>query len=855
MTQEFHLSVTPLGNDEYLVRTEEVAQGVPLAEEQVSWAVDEWLTQARQLMGDPLLNLLQTGMNATPAMEVTAGLSALGQQLYEALFQGTLRDSWISAQSIAQHRQDALRLRLGLKGSRLIRLPWEVMQGWNSLDAEKAALQNGSHRPLATGTDVVFSRYYTSLGMARMSLPPALEPGKPLRILMAIAAPDDRAHLNLHREVTQLQQELLTTSGATQNGSKALTEVQLKVLDQPSRERLTSELEQGQYHIFHFAGHSEASRNGGQIYLVNERTGLTEVLSGDDLAGLLVNNHIRMAVLNSCRGAYTATDAAEGDRSLAEALVSRGIPAVLAMADNIPDEVALHLSRLFYRNLKQGYPIDLSLSRARQGLISSYSSQQFYWALPVLYLHQAFDGYLMESDRPMVAPVDRRLHSLPAFRSPSDWITDSTALPRNGKGDRDAELIAQAVMGRDDLEDLGNLGDLGDLEELLATPRYDLEGSLEDDLTDDPEANAVARLISQLSATTPDLEEPLTAAEDESLLPEESPSIAELYDDLPEYPGDRPASSQPQALPLALTTYASAELAADEPRQSPTTPNPAIAPRHPSWLRLGLVAAGVVLALGVAWAGQNALTTLAERPTAEPTAANPDADLEGATTATGELAQVAIAEFGQGNLDVASEAVAELLNRGALQEAKAALDAVPNEHIDAATVSFLRGRLAWEFTKRDNTDYSPDDALRFWSSASAAANANPEYLNALGFAYYSDDRPLEAIETWCRSLTISQGGTAEPLPGAAATGIDCPLVQAAPDNPVVLDAYAGIAIASSQLAIESTGDRQLEFLELAQEIHQIVLSSDPVHFQTQALSKDWLWSEEAIQEWQTLVEL
>ena len=58
MTQEFHISVTPIGEDDYLVRTERVAPGVPLAEEQVTWPVDEWLAQASLLMNDPLQGLL-----------------------------------------------------------------------------------------------------------------------------------------------------------------------------------------------------------------------------------------------------------------------------------------------------------------------------------------------------------------------------------------------------------------------------------------------------------------------------------------------------------------------------------------------------------------------------------------------------------------------------------------------------------------------------------------------------------------------------------------------------------------------------------------------------------------------------
>ena len=59
MTQEFYISVTPVREDEYWIRTERVSPGVPLAEELVTWSVDDWLAQAGQLMHDPLLGLLR----------------------------------------------------------------------------------------------------------------------------------------------------------------------------------------------------------------------------------------------------------------------------------------------------------------------------------------------------------------------------------------------------------------------------------------------------------------------------------------------------------------------------------------------------------------------------------------------------------------------------------------------------------------------------------------------------------------------------------------------------------------------------------------------------------------------------
>ncbi|MEM6753878.1 MAG: CHAT domain-containing protein, partial [Cyanobacteria bacterium P01_C01_bin.38] len=389
MTQEFHISVTPVGQNDYLVRTEQVAPGVPLAEELVRWPVADWLTAAGSLMNDPLQSVLQgDAMALSACLEETnarnsVNLVALGQQLYNALFQGTLRDSWITAQGIAQNHQQVLRLRLGLKDTKLARLPWEVM--------------HQGDRPIATGPYIAFSRYQSGMSstsrMPSRNIPQFSNEGG-IKVLMVIASPADQVRLNLlKQEAIRLQAEL---ERKTQGGDH-LPEIELSVLEQPGREELTQALEQGNYHVLHYSGHSNFGANGGEIYLVSGRTGLTETLYGDDLAGLLVNNNIQMAVFNSCLGTYAATSDSNldtGQRNLTETLVKRGIKSVLAMSERIPDEVALTLTQLFYRNLSQGYAVDLCVSRMRQGLISAYSSHQLYWALPILYLQPEFDGYL-----------------------------------------------------------------------------------------------------------------------------------------------------------------------------------------------------------------------------------------------------------------------------------------------------------------------------------------------------------------------------------------------------------------------------------------------------------------------------
>ena len=542
MTQEFHISVTPIGEDDYLVRTERVAPGVPLAEEQVTWPVDEWLAQASLLMNDPLQGLLRGDIlhsfsdPSTPPsdqpLEAQGTLVALGQQLYNALFQGTIRDSWMTAQGIAQHRQEVLRLRLGLKDTRLPRLPWEVLHAGN--------------RPIATGTDVVFSRYHSSFAamasLLQFQPTGAIEGNQSLKILMVLAAPTDQEMLALKQEALHLQEELQTVGqNGNRNGNKGShSDIQLTILEQPGREQLTQALEHNHYHVLHYAGHSNLGTAGGKLYLVSSRTGLTETLSGDDLAGLLVNNGIRMAVFNSCRGVYTATTevASEtGDGNLAEALVRRGIPAVLAMAERIPDDVALNLSRLFYRNLKQVYPVDLSLNRARQGLVSSYSSNQLYWALPILYLHPEFDGNLQSLDGLTEQTIGTD-HRSPEATEAERLVTEEPlrqSLLREGKD------VVVPLLERN---------------EPVHQAFVEESPALDDLEFDDPEYQSdmetVAHLVNQLShgttADSADDEQLLPASPSESLLPEAAYTFnADDYLILPDYPNELTALDAAEA--------------------------------------------------------------------------------------------------------------------------------------------------------------------------------------------------------------------------------------------------------------------------------------------------------------------
>ncbi|HEY9662337.1 MAG TPA: CHAT domain-containing protein [Allocoleopsis sp.] len=905
MTQEFHLSVTPVGSDEYLIRTERVAPGVPLTEEQVIWTVEDWLIQARQLMNDPIIGLLQgiainpfemqlPGVLDPELTQPPLSLVELGQQLYSALFQGKLRDSWVIAQGIAQNRNEVLRLRLGLKGSRLPRLPWEVLY-----DTDTAA-QRSSHsggmavapRPLATGTHVIFSRFQPGTRLAPARSAP-IDPNQPLQVLMVIAAPSDRERLELEREAHQLQRELHTQVGRMGDRlAGSPPDIELTILNQPGREQLTDALEQGCYQVLHYAGHSDLGAAGGSLYLVNNQTGLTEILSGDDLAGLLVNNGIRLAVFNSCRGAYTAAadPSVENERNLAEALVGRGIPAVLAMAEQIPDNVALTLTWLFYRNLKLGYPIDLSLSRARQGLLSAYGSQQLYWALPILYLHPEFDGYLTEGDRTTENPADQLIllpqgySALPVLASeevvaPLSALT--SAIDASSTSSASGASSERSGSGEDSADWAAEMADLDaadlDAADLDAT---DLEAPDEED------AEMVADLLRQLSPSsgTPSSSSSMPPVDrvpapqprrSGSVPPRHSSMRDSARDSVTRDSATRDSAAReeiPAPTPVISTPVASSTSAIIPTQVEPTVT------AEPARRRSVLPVLGVVSAVAVALVGIWSWAQL-EHGIVVPLPGNSSILLGGAKDLqqadVNEVKQIAIHQFQRGRLQAGEQAVTALLDRNALPEAAAALQAVPPD-VETAAIDFLWGRLAWQGLETGNSIYKLEDARSYWEKAAEADPNNSLYHEALGFAYYAENRPSLALQSWSQALSLLEQPPIAQQTSAASDNTQSTNTQSTdtqstntPENSEspasttqtsdpqhhLLNTYAGIALGLWKSSNSAFSPAQENLTQKAAKIYQMVEQQDPNSFKPQVLSRNWLWHQEAIRDWQVLSQI
>ncbi|MGD1862519.1 MAG: CHAT domain-containing protein [Leptolyngbyaceae cyanobacterium] len=810
MTQEFHLSITALGSDRYLIRTEDTAAGVPVAEAQVEWPVDDWLQQAQPAMDDPLVGQLQGTVDLS---DCSSGLHQLGQELYQALFQDdAIRESWQRAQGIAQHRNEILRLRLGLKDSRLQRLPWEVLRH--------------DQQPITTRSNQTFARYGNHLLVEQTAeTGHRPEPSELIQVLMVIASPEDQARLQLLKELRLIQALLAATDGQP-------APIHIDVLEQPDRSQLAQKLEQGNYQVLHYAGHSDFGQNGGELSLVNRQTGLTERLSGDDLAGLLVNNQVTLTVFNSCRSGHTAGDDAAMDwrqQNLVQALVNRGIPSVIAMAERIPDEVAIAFTRLFYQNLRQGLPIDVSLSRTRQGLISGFGSDQSYWALPILYLHPEFDGYLTGRDR---AAADQLNPDMLSITEPSLPLPPAAASPSEPPVSIPAPVVTESLTelpsasAESPLSETPLPPDQPLVEGAPTTFLNQLDGA---DLPEPDDDDLLASYVQQLSQTSVSNEEPLLPADAAEVLteaPRQEPGLA-IYNRLPEVP--------PPAEPSPTTSAASiAERPQVQPPQmsSPAAKAATRSPRpfnNPLLVWLTLASFGVLSIVGLGWfafrwVGDGSRSVVSrDDVTVTPTAPQP------ASPAAATLIRQAEDAIKSNRYADAREDFGAALNQSLQGKAD------PNEvsdtiwpWVDDATqpdLLFVKGRIAWQEAKLIESD-QPDFDSRFnqrtfiEQARNAWEQTDDRFIEgriARGFAAYAEGDWADAIANWEAALNLyDDQRQRQPNPAGNV-----------PAAPVILHAYAGLVMTHTRLGnINLAGIEEDPGLSTASEEEQAVLLAE-----------------------------
>jgi len=287
-----------------------------------------------------------------------AAAKQIGGRLFEAVFTGRTGECLRRSLDRAREEQAALRIRLRVSECPgLANLPWELL--YDRADDWFLALSDR--------TPVV--RY------VQMPDPPRpVAVSLPLRILLIRSEPSDRAPLSLATEWDLVRQALAELSAA---GMVRFTELAAATLGELRRALLRDT-----FHVLHYMGHGEFDAERGGVLLFTDGAGRGLPVSSGDL-GVMLRDHtsLRLAVLNACEAGRT--DPADPFAGVADTLVRRGIPAVVAMQFAISDDAAVEFAPALYGALAAGWPVDAAVAEARKAI---YTVSPLEWAAPVLYL-------------------------------------------------------------------------------------------------------------------------------------------------------------------------------------------------------------------------------------------------------------------------------------------------------------------------------------------------------------------------------------------------------------------------------------------------------------------------------------
>ena len=300
-----------------------------------------------------------------PAPVVAAKL--FGGKLFDAVFTGAVGECLRRSLDCAQEEQATLRIRLRLSGcSELADLPWELLY------------DRGDDWFLALSDRTPVVRY-----VQLPVQPRAVHVTLPLRVLVIRSEPVDYPQLDLEAEWAQVAAAL---GELTDAGALAFTE-----LAAPTLGELRRALLRDTFHVLHYMGHGGFDQQHGGVLLFTDRAGRGLPVTAGDL-GVLLHDHtsMRLAVLNACEAGRT--DPADPFAGVADTLVRRGIPAVIAMQFEVSDDAAIEFAPALYGALAAGRPVDAAVAEARKAM---YTVSPLEWATPVLYL-RADDAQLFD---------------------------------------------------------------------------------------------------------------------------------------------------------------------------------------------------------------------------------------------------------------------------------------------------------------------------------------------------------------------------------------------------------------------------------------------------------------------------
>jgi len=288
-------------------------------------------------------------------------LRRLGERLFRAVFVDAVAEAFRASVERVRTKGRGLRIALQLDAApELVTLPWEAL--WDP--TERTFLADHPDLPVVRA-------------LAVPAEAPAVSPTQPpLRLLALLPEPRGESKIAGATEWQRIREHLapLVDEGL----------LEAEQLEPPTLEALGSRLDAGPCHVLHVVAHGGPGDPGaGGLLKLEDASGGPDRVTGIDLARALERRTApRLVVLNACHGARAKVD--DAFDGMAQHLLSRGVPALVAMRTAISDAAAVAFAVALYRELAGGRTVEAAMVEARRVL--SLGEHRTEWATPVLYL-------------------------------------------------------------------------------------------------------------------------------------------------------------------------------------------------------------------------------------------------------------------------------------------------------------------------------------------------------------------------------------------------------------------------------------------------------------------------------------
>ena len=284
---------------------------------------------------------------------------AFGKQLFDTLFQGDVRRLYDEARTRQRNRLDIVLTSM---------IPWIAEKPW------EFAYDEGRQSYLATE-----ETHFIRNVLTKVPADPVFTSDGPLRILVASAQPVGSGMLSIEQEVAVIQR-----------GFKPLMDaklVEIETLARATPSMIHDKLTTGSYQVVHFIGHGiyDQEREEGCLLFVNEYGG--EYRLGErSVREIFRGRGLSLVFLNSCESGRGGRGSERGfNTGVAQSLVARGLPAVVANQYSVLDTSATSFAQKFYWCLGQGMSLGQAAREARIAVNYLLYGEPIDWAIPVLY--------------------------------------------------------------------------------------------------------------------------------------------------------------------------------------------------------------------------------------------------------------------------------------------------------------------------------------------------------------------------------------------------------------------------------------------------------------------------------------